>query len=284
MNEPLGVPAWVSEIDTNPALRRIEACFTGTRAMDVRDFDAAVRDAYETIFARLDENDLHAVRFWAFLPGIHDPMNGGISRYMVFNAARYAAFTKRFEGGAAFCRSIPTASAVGVEGDRFSLHGLGTTEAGVPVENPRQVPAYRYSAVYGPKPPCFARATSLAVSFPSPTLLVAGTSSITGERSRHEGDLSRQFLETISNLAHLVANANGQVLAEGQPAARLDGLLRAFRHIRVYYVQAVHEALLRELVASRFPATVTAEYACVSLCRPELLVEIEGVAVLSTDS
>ncbi len=284
MNERMSVPRWVREIEQGPALRYVEASVARSRDMNARDFGAAVGESYDAIFARLDAEGLHVVRFWAFLPGIHDPMEGGISRYMVFNAARHSAFTKRFGGPGAFCRSIPTASAVGVDGDHFSLHAIGTVEAGAPVENPRQVPAYQYSPVYGPKPPCFARATALAASFSVPTLLVAGTSSITGERSRHEGDMPQQFLETIRNLAHLVAGATGRVLREGQAVETLDALLLAFRHIRVYYVNSEDEPLLRRLVAAHFPATVQVEYERVSLCRPELLVEIEGVATLSTDS
>lgn len=282
MSEPIGVPRWVREIEPGRALRHAEASFGGTRGMNARDFADTVRNAYDTVFSQLDEEGHHPVRFWNFLPGIHDVMEEDRSRYMLFNAARHASFETRFARAADFSQAIPTASAVGVDDDLFSLHCLGAAEAGVSVENPRQIPAYLYSQEYGPKPPCFARATALAVSFPAPTLLVAGTSSITGERSRHEGDLPHQFLETIRNLAHLVAHAGGRLLPEGQPLTTINALLRAFRDIRVYYVNRADEPLIRQLVGVHFPHAARVEYARVSLCRPELLVEIEGLAEPST--
>ena len=38
----------------------------------------------------------------------------------------------------------------------------------MPVENPRQIPAFRYSKRYGPIPPCFARATRIKTPTKSP--------------------------------------------------------------------------------------------------------------------
>ena len=102
----------------------------------------------------------HPVRFWNFVPGIHADMGDGLDRYMVFNAGRFAAFCDWFGPAATFNRHVPTASAVGIaQRRRSSSTRSATLEAGVPVENPRQMPAYSYSRRYGPLPPCFARAT-----------------------------------------------------------------------------------------------------------------------------
>ena len=78
---------------------------------------------------------------------------------MVFNAGRFEALSDWFGGPGRLPDSLPAASAVGHDGDDFAVHCLLLSRPGVAVENPRQVPAFRYSARYGPRPPCFARAT-----------------------------------------------------------------------------------------------------------------------------
>ena len=151
------------------------------------------------------------MRFWNFVPGIHADMADGRDRYMVFNAGRFAAFERWFGQAALFRRTVPTASAVGIASGVFTIYALGAREAGVPVENPRQVPAYRYSARYGPLPPCFARGTIVAGLGTGPSLLVGGTASIVGEESLHDRDARQQALETFENLAELVTAARRQI-------------------------------------------------------------------------
>jgi chorismate lyase/3-hydroxybenzoate synthase len=214
-------------------------------------------------------------------------MGGGRDRYMVFNAGRYAAFEQWFGQAALFTRTVPTASAVGIGSGDLAIYALGGPDAGVPVENPRQVPAYRYSARYGPLPPCFARGTIVRGLPTQPghdgaaqVLLVGGTASIVGEESLHDRDARQQALETFENLAELVAAARRQVHG---PAGRPDApraAFDAFTELRVYVVRDTDAPLLREMVSERFGRTARIEFAQADLCRRELLVEIEGVAAL----
>jgi hypothetical protein len=201
---------------------------------------------------------------------------------MVFNAGRYAAFERWFGQAALFTRTVPTASAVGIGGGGLTIHALGARDAGVPVENPRQVPAYRYSARYGPLPPCFARGTIVrglpGTAGDRATLLVGGTASIVGEDSQHDRDARQQALETFENLAELVAAARRQV--HGDAAAVPRAAFDAFTELRVYIVRDADAPLLREMVIERFGRTARVEFAQADLCRRELLVEIEGLAVL----
>ena len=226
------------------------------------------------------------------MPGIHADMGGGLDRYMVFNAGRYAAFEAWLGQAALFTRTVPTASAVGIGSGALAIHALGARDAGLPVENPRQVPVYRYSARYGPIPPCFARGT-IVRGLPAgpgdgadgPVLLVGGTASIVGENSLHDCDARQQALETFENLAELVAAARRQIRGDGgggadavhdAPRAAFD----AFTELRVYIVRDVDAPLLREMVFERFGRTARIEFAQADLCRRELLVEIEGLATL----
>src|SRR5690349_19098204 len=218
-------PAWVSE--RGDALggrtdldrwRHVSTHIPDCAALDAAALERAVADAYAVIAESLRATGHHAVRFWNFVPGIHADMGGGRDRYMVFNAGRYAAFERWFGQAALFRRTVPTASAVGIASGALAIHALGAEGPGVPVENPRQVPAYRYSARYGPLPPCFARGTIVNGRDGAPTLLVGGTASIVGEASQHDRDARQQALETFENLAELVAAARRQIDPADAPA------------------------------------------------------------------
>jgi enamine deaminase RidA (YjgF/YER057c/UK114 family) len=140
------------------------------------------------------------------------------------------------------------------------------------VENPRQTPSWRYSQRYGPTPPRFSRATVAALEN-EPVVLLGGTASIVGEDTVHVGDLERQTHETLRNLAALIAAAS---IREDE-----SGALDRLRSLRVYVTAPQHADEVRDVLASRCPHLSDVEFATSALCRPELLVEIEGVAALT---
>lgn len=270
-----------AERDHREGLRfqHVVAGFDGARDMDILTFQQRVVEAYRSVFEALETHPLSSpVRFWAFLPGIHDDLGAGLDRYMAFNAGRYGAYAAHFSRPADFGRSVPTASAVGVQGDKFILHCLAANEPGLPVENPRQIPAYQYSRRFGPMPPCFARATLLGGQTDSPMLIVGGTASITGEDSRHIGHLEEQARETFRNLASLVASAAGRTLPEEAPAAQLEPFLAAFQELRVYHPRPADQSAINTFIRSYFSSRCRVELLQASLCRSELLIEIEGLA------
>lgn len=242
----------------------------------------------------------HAVRFWNFIPGIGMSMGDGLDRYMVFNAGRFAAF----HGWPSTHTGDPwtaTASAVGHNGRDFVVWCLASRNPGVPVENPRQTPVRHYSDRYGPMPPSFARATILPGVVPpdeihsgnrsadviaeTPAiLLIGGTASICGEHSRHEGDLTAQVEETLANLDTLVRAAMIRLDPMGnQPSPTRVGL-RQLLELRVYWVRPGDRDRVERLVRGRFMEHCGIEWVQADLCRPELLVEIEGVASLGVAS
>lgn len=277
------LPAWVLELAGPPGgarFRLARAGFSGVRGMDLLTFQEKVVDAYGAVFHAILQaaTPSYPVRFWAFVPGIHDHLGVGLDRYMAFNVGRHAAFTAIFGPPTLFCAAVPTASTVGVHGDQLVLHCLAADEPGLPIENPRQVPAYHYSRRFGPVPPCFARAMLLGAQTIDPVLLVGGTASITGEESRYAGDLEKQTLETFRNLASLVASARGLTFAEDAPAADLPPLLAAFTELRVYYKRPADRTAIARFIQARFPAACRVELLQAVLCRSELLIEIEGLA------
>jgi chorismate lyase / 3-hydroxybenzoate synthase len=278
-------PTWVAELIHEPvsagaSFCHVSADFAGVRAMDILTFQQRVVEAYQTIFEQLHGRDAHCpVRFWAFVPGIHDDLGAALDRYMIFNAGRYGAYQAHLGGATSFSRSLPTGSAVGVTGDRFVLHCLAASDSGIPIDNPRQVPAYRYSRRFGPMPPCFARATLVPGPEGRPLLLVGGTASITGEDSRHRGHLEEQADETFRNLASVVASATGRRLPEDVPEEDLRALLAVFQDLRVYFPRAEDRHTIGGLVRARFPSLRRLEFHQAALCRSDLLIEIEGLAL-----
>ena len=139
----------------------------------------------------------------------------------------------------------------------------------MPVENPRQIPAWRYSSRFGPRPPCFARAT-IAELDGAHVLLIGGTASIVGETSVHEDDVRRQTAESLRNLAALVETAEGPSGDAGRTLDRLES-------VRVYVRRPEDAAVVAEMVAALGPDV---ELVIADICRPELLVEIEAVLPL----
>jgi hypothetical protein len=248
-----------------------------------------LRSAVPRVYRRIQETisrtfARYPVRLWNFIPGIHRPMGEGLTRYMVFNAGRYDAFCHWFSGSSRFSRSLPTSTGVGIEGDDLFVHCLAAPQPGQPEENVRQRPAYRYSRKYGPFPPCFARATRVRMQVSS-LLLIGGTASVRGEDSAHIGNIELQLEETCLNLEALVAATvtgaeNGGADSSG---ASVKELRRRIRELRVYYVRPEQADFIRSALANRFTGLRRLEMMRAELCRPELLVEIEAVAVLEDD-
>ncbi len=249
----------------------------------VRD-GAGLRDAtigaYGLIRAVLAEsNTPYPVRFWNHIGDITQPAVNGVdpavgdgrdaNRYMAFNAGRFAAMSQWYGGPERFDASLPTASGVGYDGRGLIVHCLASRQPGRAVANPRQVQPHRYSARYGPRPPCFSRATILTADVPAPLVLVGGTASIRGEVSMFENDLSAQFAETLANLSSLLTAAGAADGAAG---------LATLRELRVYYRDASDAAPIAAMVRSQLASVGQPQTVRAGLCRPELLVEIEGLA------
>ena len=260
----------------------IRARVSAATDLPPQEFQAATQAAYTAIAAELSRRaDKYPVRFWNYIPDIHRPCEGGLDRYMVFNAGRFQACSQWLStAGERFEQNLPTASGVGYDGPDLVIDALATKQTGAAVENPRQIPSYRYTRRYGPRPPCFARATLLENPETS-RLLVGGTASIVGEESRHQGRLADQIRETLLNLSLLVQAAQKQTPIDTAAAEFSLVALACFTELRVYHPQAGDADTILESLAAVFPSA-RVEFSLASLCRSELLVEIEGVAQWSS--
>ena len=265
----------------------LELCLPlGPADADEHAFCDLVRDAYLTLLSEMRDRAIVPLRWWNYLPDIGRPSPVAGTRYEVFSSGRFAAYTQWFER-APFDKQLRPASAVGHRGDELVVHVLAGRGAGVAIENPRQRPAYRYSRRYGPVPPSFARAMLLAPGWMgAPALegepaigIVAGTASIVGEDSRHASDLDAQLAEIATNLAAL---ARAMEPSDGAGTAQdVAAALTGYRHLRAYLVDASRAAGVRRWAERTFPALDSFELVAADLCRPELMVEIEGVLEVS---
>lgn len=224
----------------------------------------------------------HVLRTWLYQGGIVAD-EGETQRYRELNRARTDVYA-----GVPFLRGLlpeghpvevyPASTGIGTEGRGLELSAmaLATERAdvrAVPLENPRQTAAYRYGACYSPKSPKFSRA--MAVTCGSYTMIfISGTASITDSETRHAGDAAAQTRETLENIAALIGEEN---LARHGLAGRgvtLDGIGLA----RVYIKRKEDYERVRAVCAERLGELPTV-YAVADVCRPDLLVEIEGIAL-----
>ncbi len=250
-------------------LALLAAAVPGARSMSADALRARVSDAYIAIGYALTTLNRVPIRFWNFVPDPGEPMGDGLDRYMVFNAGRFNGYAQWLCASNEFGRLLPTASAVGIIGDDLVVHCLASDTRGTPVENPRQKPAYKYSQRYGPMPPCFSRAT-IATVRGERRLLVGGTASIVGEDSMHVDDVDAQLEETLKNLEALID-------AAAEPSDTRPALNRLLE-LRVYAARQEDAPAIRAVLAARCPRAARIELTIARVCRPELLVEIEGVA------
>jgi hypothetical protein len=263
-----------------PGYALVRITLDNAREMDADQLERQTAGAYAGLFEQFERargNDRkYPVRFWNFVPGIHDEMGDGRDRYMVFNAGRYNAYETRYGGRDRFDQNVATASAVGCGGKDMTIICLACDTPGDPVDNPRQIKPYHYSPRFGPLPPCFARATLIHPPGGGTMLLTGGTAGIRGEESMHPDDLKRQLEETFENLSILVRVARERIGAEGDEQAELH----RYDELRVYHPQLEHGGPLRMLIEQAMPGLRRLEMLNMDLCRSELLVEIEGVAKL----
>ena len=261
--------AGVHAMESGP-LVLLTFAIAGAGRMDADALRDAVAATYGSIGDALAHLQRKAIRLWNYLPDPGHPMGAGLDRYMVFNAGRYAGYRQWFMADPAFQMSLATASAVGIACDELVVHCLASNEQGRAVENPRQKPAWQYSTRYGPTPPSFSRATVATIGRRR-LLLIGGTASIVGEDSVHRRDASAQMSETLTNLATLISTA-------GNHAESPSASLSRIRDMRVYVTRSQDAAAIGTALAARCSGVAHTEMALSRLCRPELLVEIEGIA------
>ncbi len=239
--------------------------------------DALVYRSYRRILRETRELGYpHLLRIWNYFPGINRE-EGGLERYQQLCVGRYRAFAELAAHSSDFRHHLPAATAIGTRSGPLQVYFLAGRSPGLHVENPRQVSAYKYPPLYGPKSPSFARAT-LYRSGPERYLFVAGTSSIVGHASRHAGDPHRQAVETLRNIETVIATAHALCEDAGRPApggAPID--LDQGALIKVYVRHAEDLPAVQAAFGRHLKPPCRCLYLKGDICRANLLVEAEAL-------
>jgi enamine deaminase RidA (YjgF/YER057c/UK114 family) len=238
-------------------------------------------DQIRTLLASANFRFDQVIRTWLYLGGIVEG-EGSAQRYRELNRAR-SDFYKKIPFLAERLPKhwaepvYPASTGIGTDGRGVMMSAIAlATErpdiVAVPLENPRQTAAYEYGPHYSPRSPKFSRAMALSCGDYA-TLFISGTASITESETRHEEDAAAQTEETLNNIAALISEEN--LSKSGLPG--LGSSLHGLAFARVYVKRQSDYAAVRAVCERRLGELPTI-YAVADVCRPELLVEIEGVA------
>ena len=233
------------------------------------DIGAAAETAYRRLIAFTSARGYpHLLRVWNYFDAITQG-DGDDERYRRFCLGRGNGL--RASADDLDPTALPAATAIGrVDGGRrLQLYWLAARTPGTPLENPRQLSAYRYPRQYGPQPPSFARAMLPPARAAMP-LLLSGTAAIVGHESRHADSLATQLDETLANIDCLLAVARAQ-----RPS--LPARLGPHSRLKVYVREREQLAQVAALLDARLGPDVPRIVLHAQVCRRELRIEIDGV-------
>jgi chorismate lyase/3-hydroxybenzoate synthase len=237
------------------AFGAIELKETGNASLE-----AIVEAAYLNIFDFMEQTGFAIpIRFWNYLASITG-FEGALERYRCFNIGRHNAFSARLQQ-----KFPPVASCVGGQLGGSVIYFLAARHGAITVENPRQLSAYEYPLIYGPRSPSFSRA-SIYAQAGAQVLFISGTASIVGHETRHCGDLPNQIAETMENLRALI-----------DAATRVAPVSRAGHWaLKIYLRSPAFREAVNPAIEAIFGAETERLYLEGEICRSDLLVEIEA--------
>ncbi|WP_347838326.1 hypothetical protein [uncultured Draconibacterium sp.] len=197
-------------------------------------------------------------------------------RYQAFNDVRSDAYGEAFDQ-----EGYPAATGIGMNhgGVLVEFVAVKSKETVTrAIDNPEQVSAHHYSnevlvgtACQSKTTPKFERARYFRYRNRK-MIFISGTASIIGEHTVGIGDATKQTEITIDNMERLYADQVLKTLP--------DALSRPqFGHARVYVKNRKDYAAIRKVVKGTF-GNLQVVYIVADICRPDLLVEIEGKVIL----
>ena len=238
-------------------------------AIELDEHEIGIEAAAERIYAQLIAFQARSatpklLRIWNYLDAI-TLGEGDTERYRQFCVGRARGM------GDFDTSNLPAATAIGRCDDQRTLqvYWLAACEAGTPVENQRQVSAYRYPREYGRQSPSFARAMLPPADGHMP-LLLSGTASVVGHATQHVGELLAQIEETFTNFDALLGAAR-------QRAPWLPAQFGPGTRLKVYVRDRDDLPLVKAALDQRFGDRVPRVLLHAAICRRELSMEIDGV-------
>lgn len=235
------------------------------------------KQVFEKIAVLLDNVAVppeYIVRQWNYIGHITDFDHNG-QHYQDFNNAR-----ADFYANTVWTNGYPAATGISMDVNVVIVQVFACQfyagQKFFSVDNPMQIAAHLYSPkvlanASEKQTPKFERAKIL-LDGPNTTCYVSGTAAILGETSSNENDIENQTLQTIRLINNLISGNNMEW--NGVPLR----IHLQMKHLRVYVKSPDYFEAVQQLVHREWPG-VEALYLCASVCRDELLVEIEGIAL-----
>jgi len=238
-------------------------------------------DAFEQMNLILKAEDFtfgDIVRQWNYIERIID-FTDNSQHYQIFNDVR-----SNFYGSSTFPHGYPAATGIGMSFYGIILEFLAFKPAGevqiIPIQSPVQTNAHQYSPQVLSSnqythiscirsTPKFERAKAV-IGPDGGILFVSGTAAIKGELSASQYDAAMQTRLTLQNIDNLISHDN----------LERNGIQRCYKAkpllMRVYVKNPEDIRAIKSIV-DEYAIHVPILYLQADICRPELLVEIEGV-------
>jgi hypothetical protein len=234
--------------------------------------------AFNTFTGLLKSVDLplhSVVRQWNYIENITG-FDGENQRYQQFNNVRSAVYENHFSQS-----GFPAATGIGMNRGGIILEFVAVDIHGAvsqPIDNPEQISAHCYSekVLEGKHftlkaTPKFERAR-LFECFGQKQLFISGTASIRGENTIALNDPAKQTEITIQNMQQLYSK-------KSLKSVTVDTLRPVYGHARVYVKNREDYSAIKG-VFENYYGKLPVVYILADICRHDLLVEIEGEAIL----
>jgi enamine deaminase RidA (YjgF/YER057c/UK114 family) len=248
------------------------------------------KEAFERMKAVLRRERLtfgNVVRQWNYVGGIVDVRTGRgrtCQNYQAFNDVRTL-----FYGSSEFASGYPAATGIGQAAGgvilEFTALDAATDVRIVPLSNPRQVDAHRYSGgvlvgepieeISEKTSPKFERAKVVARGTAG-IVFVSGTAAVLGQKSAGRRDVEAQTRIAAENISTLAGRKN--LRRAGLTLPPDTGVLS---YLRAYVKRTADIPKVRR-ICERTLGPIPALYVRADICRPELLVELEGIRLTET--
>jgi enamine deaminase RidA (YjgF/YER057c/UK114 family) len=234
------------------------------------DVNTSVEQQSVEVFRRIEELlklehfPIHSIiRQWNYIERISCFSNGE-QHYQSFNNARSDFYAKN-----TWPHGYPAATGIGTNqgGVVVDLDAAVFTSPDaytIPIDNPLQIAAHTYSdnvlkTTHRKKAtPKFERAKSMVFG-KRRIVYISGTAAIRGENSLNNAGLEHQLHITMENIVQLTGKAQLIML-------------------RVYLKNKADYTLAERLI-NEYHLLIPVSYMCADVCRDELLIEIEGIAI-----
>jgi enamine deaminase RidA (YjgF/YER057c/UK114 family) len=224
----------------------------------------------------------HVVRQWNYIEQIVGtvPGTGGRKQnYQQFNDVR-----SLFYESSPWSAGYPSATGIGMNTGGIIIDFIAASGPSswlvLPISNPLQTDAHRYSQTVLVGDPLLLEKNKTAPKFERAKLVfsplggqvyISGTAAIRGQITVEENDAAGQAQTTLENILALISPDNLK-----KSGFHRDIIKAAVSYLRVYVKQKEDIPSVKK-VCRRFLPETPALYVVSDVCRPELLVEIEGM-------